>query len=182
RPGLTFGRVLDTSIIESLFKLTQQFLLLFVQAYRRLDLNVTIQVTGVTGTQALDPLATQAEGLAHLSTFRDGDFTSSSQRRHLNGAAQGGGRKGDGQLAMQILAVTLEDSVRLDADFHIQVTGWPTVHARFAIAAGTDAHAVINTGRNLDLQGFGLLDLALAVAHHAGIRNFLAATVTGWAG
>src|SRR5690606_26998999 len=182
RPGLAFGRVLDATITQGLFKLTQQFLLLFVQTYRGLNLNVAVQVTGVAGAQALDTLAAQAECLAHLGAFRDGDFATPCQGRHFHRSAQGRRGKGDGQLAMQVLAITLENTVRLDADFHIQVTGRTTVHARLAIATGADAHAIINTGWNLDLQSLGLFDLAFAVTHHAGIRNFLAATVTGRAG
>src|SRR5690606_35502049 len=110
------------------------------------------------------------------------DLAASRQGGHFHRTAQGGRGEGDSQLAMQVFAVALEDAVRLDADLHVQVARRAAVHARLAIAAGADAHAVVDAGRDLDLQGLGLLDLAFAMTDVAGVRNFLAAAVAGRAG
>ncbi|MNN94567.1 hypothetical protein D3C81_2132160 [compost metagenome] len=65
---------------------------------------------------------------------------------------------------MQIVAVALEDLVLLDVDFHIQVARRAAIDARLAIAAGADAHAVVDAGRDFDLQGLVAADAAHAVA------------------
>src|SRR5690606_14548267 len=72
---------------------------------------------------------------------------------------------------MQVVAIALENLVLLDVDFHIQVARRPAVYTRFAIAGGADAHAVIDTGRNLDFQRLGALDLAQAATGGAGVGN-----------
>src|SRR5690606_19994720 len=74
----------------------------------------------------------------------------------------------------------LEDVVRLQADFHIQVARRTPIDARLAIAAGADAHAVVYARGNLDLQGLVLPDAAHALACRAGVGNDLAAAMAGW--
>src|SRR5690606_4105364 len=59
---------------------------------------------------------------------------------------------------------------------------WATIDARLTIAARTDAHPIVNSGWDIDRQGFRILDLAPAMTAGAGVRNFLAAAATSRAG
>ena len=72
--------------------------------------------------------------------------------------------------------------MRTDADLDVQVTCGAAIGARLAVTGRADAHAFVDTGRNLDFQGFLLLDAALAVAVGAGIRDDLAGAVAVRAG
>ena len=75
---------------------------------------------------------------------------------------------------MQVIAIALEDVVFLQADLDEQITRWPAIGARLAIARAADAHAVVDTRRDFDFQRFLLFDLALPVAGAARIGNDLA--------
>src|SRR5690606_36095797 len=56
------------------------------------------------------------------------------------------------------------------------------VEPRLAVAGGADAHAVIDPGRNLDLQSLVLADAAHAIAIAAGIGDLLAGAMASRAG
>src|SRR5690606_19631236 len=64
----------------------------------------------------------------------------------------------------------------------VQIARRPAIDARLAIACGAYAHAIVDTGRNLDLQRFVLADAAHAVAGGARVGNLLARTMAGGAG
>jgi hypothetical protein len=65
---------------------------------------------------------------------------------------------------MQVVAFALEHRMRLDVDFHVQVARRPAIGARFAVAGRADAHAVVDTDRDLHFQRLVALDAALARA------------------
>src|SRR5690606_14059077 len=181
-PGLALRRVAVAPVVQRSLELPQDGLLLVAQAHWRFDRHVAIQIAGVTGAHAAYALAAQAEGLARLRTFGNRDLGLAAQRGHLQLAAQCRRGERNGQLAVQVVAIALEDLVRLDVDFHVQVARRPAVDARLAIAAGADAHAVIDARRNLDLQGLVAAYTAYAIAGRARVGDFLARPVAGGAG
>src|SRR5690606_11135697 len=182
RPGLALGRVFFTPVRQGGFKLAQQFLLLVGQADRRFQRDVAIQIAGIAGTHAANAFAAQAEDFAGLRSFRNRDRAASAQCRHLQLAAQRRRGERDRQLAVQVVAIALEDRVRLDVHLNVEVARRAAVDTRLAITTGADAHAVIDPRRNVDRQGFRILDLAPAMTVGARIRNFLAAAAAGRAG
>src|SRR5690606_14766416 len=114
------------------------------------------------------------EGLAMLRAFGDVDLRLATQRRHFDAAAQGCGGQRHGHVAVQVVAIALENLVLLDADLDVQIACRAAIGARLAIARRADAHALVDAGRDLDFQRLGFLDLALAVARGAGLGNDLA--------
>ena len=80
----------------------------------------------------------------------------------------------DRHLAVQIVTVALEHLVLAYADLDIQVARRPTIDAWLAVAGRADAHAVIDTGRDLDLKRLVALDPTHAIARAAGVGNRLA--------
>ena len=88
----------------------------------------------------------------------------------------------DGHRAVQVVAIALKNVVLLEADFNVQITRGAAVGARLTIARAANAHAVVDTGRNFDFQGFLALDLSLTRAGGAGIGNDLAHTAASRAG
>src|SRR5690606_19898898 len=105
-----------------------------------------------------------------------------AERRHMQLAPQCGRRERNRQLTMQVVVVALEDLVLLDMDLDIEVAGRPAIDAGFAIAARSNTHTVIDTGRDLDLQGLVPTCTANAVARHTRIGDLLTAAVAGRAG
>src|SRR5712672_3095816 len=83
---------------------------------------------------------------------------------------------------MQIVAVTLEDVMLLDADLDVEVARRPAVGAGLAVAAGADAHALVDAGRDLHFERLVALDAPLAAAGQARLRNDLAGAMAVRAG
>lgn len=79
--------------------------------------------------------------------------------------------KGNGDLAPDIIAVTLKERIGPDADCHPQITGGTAVAAAIALAAHRYGLAVINAGRDIDGHGLADLDTALAAALGAGLLD-----------
>ena len=79
---------------------------------------------------------------------------------------------------MQVEAVAFEYFVRLHMHGDIQIARRRAVAAGFALAAQTDALAVVDTGRNIHFHRFAGLHPALAAAFQARVFDFLARTVT----
>src|SRR3990167_3871094 len=179
-PALAAGRVASAAFFQRFFQLAQELALVLGEFDRGFHGDVAVQVAGVAGAHALDALAAQAELLAGLGAFGDVDGCLARERRHLNLAAQRCGDEAHRHLAMQVVAVALEDVVLLEANLDVQIARWATVGARFAGAA--DAHAMVDAGRNFDFQRFLLLELALALAGGAGLGNDLACAAAVWAG
>src|SRR5664279_4245801 len=88
----------------------------------------------------------------------------------------------DADVAVQVVAVTLEDVVSLDANLDVEVAVRPSVRARLAVAAGADAHAFVDARRNLHFERLVLLQTPLAVAGDARLGDDLARAVAGRAG
>ena len=170
------------AFLQRLLKFPQQFALMLGEFHWCFDQNVAIQVTRVTRAHPLDAFAAQPELLAGLSAFRDVNGRFSGQRGYVNFPAKCGGDDADRHRAMQIVAVTFENVVLFEPDFNVEVTGRAAVGAGLAVACAANAHAAVNAGRDLDLKGLLLLDLALAVACGAGLWNDLARAAAGGAG
>ena len=56
-------------------------------------------------------------------------------------------------MSVQVAALALEDRVRPDPDAQVQVPGGAAVRARFALAGGADARAVLHAGGDAHVHG-----------------------------
>jgi len=83
---------------------------------------------------------------------------------------------------MNVIAIAFENVVLLEADFDVQITWRATVGAWLAVAGATNAHAAVDATRDLDFQCLLFLDLALAMAGNAGLRDDLADATASRAG
>src|SRR5690606_33174007 len=104
------------------------------------------------GPQAPYTFATQPECLACLGAFRNRNGTPASKRGHFQLAAQSGSGKRYGQLAVQIVTITLENCVLLQMNFNIEIARRPSVDARLAIATGANTHTVVDTRRDFHFE------------------------------
>jgi len=87
--------------------------------------------------------------------------------RHRHGRAQRGLRDGQVDLRDQVVALSDEPRIGLDADEHVQVAGAPADLAGVPFAAEPDALPVVDPGRDLDRDRAFLDDPAVAAARPA---------------
>ena len=106
---------------ERIFELAQQILLLIAQVLRHLNVHREEQITLGRAAQLLNALRADAEGRALLRTRRNAVLHRALKRRDVDIAAQRRLRKADRHIAVQIVAVALEDLVRTHRADHIQV-------------------------------------------------------------
>jgi len=166
--------VLAAAFAQGFIELFEQLLLVLGELDRRFHRDVAVQVARVAAAHAFDAFAAQAELLAGLRALRDVDGGFAAQRGHFDLATECCFGEADRHRTVQVIAIALKDLVLLDADLDVQVAGWATVGAGLAVAAGSDAHAVVDARRDLHFQRFLFLDLAFAVAGAARVGNDLA--------
>ena len=174
-PAFFAGGVFVAALLEGGLQFAKEFALLFGEFDGGLHTHVAIQIAFGAGVQALDAFAAQAELFAALRAFRHGDEGFAFERGHFGFAADGRRGEADGHDAVQVVAVALEDVVLFHAHFDVEVAGRAAVDAGFAVAAGAQAHAVVDAGGDFDFQRFVCFDFALAVAAGAGVVDLFAA-------
>src|SRR5581483_5603505 len=95
-----------------------------------------------------DALSLQPERGARLGAGRNFNVGFAGQRGDFNLGPQRRLHKADRHLANQIVAITLENLVRLDVKNNIQVAGWSAAHACLAVPRGAKPRSGIHTGWN----------------------------------
>src|ERR1700682_2896951 len=172
-------RVVRTRILRvDRLKLAQQLFLPRGQLHRRFDRDMAEEVAIATAAYAFDALSPQSKDLSCLRFRGDLDFGVAVQRRDLDFAAHGRGRKTDRHLAVKIVVLALEDRMLLQVHDHIEVAVRAPVQSCLAFTRESDAIVTIDSGRNLDRQGLALSDAARAAAGRAWLGHDLATAVT----
>src|ERR1700681_3166889 len=144
-------RVVRTRILRvDRLKLAQQLFLPRGQLHRRFDRDMAEEVAIAAAAYAFDALSPQSKNLSCLRFRGDLDFGVAVQRRYLDFAAHGRGRKTDRHFAVKIVVLALEYRMLLQIHDHIKVAVRSTVEACLAFAREADAVVVIDSGRNLD--------------------------------
>src|SRR3989338_4515012 len=133
-PAFGRGGMFFSPFAEGFIQFLEQLTLVLGELDRRLDHDVAVQVARVAGADALDALATQAEGLAMLRAFGDVDLRLATERRHFDAAAQGCRGQRHGHVAVQVIAIALENLMLLDADLDVQISCRAAIRAGLAIA------------------------------------------------
>ncbi len=167
---------------RDLVEFPEQLLLAFSQLHRCLDDDVNHQIARGMAADIADAFAPEAEDLGALRLRGNPYVGGAVEGGDLDFAAQGCGGETDWHLAMQVVTIALEDGVLLDVNLHVEIPRRPTVDTGFAMAAMTQAHAVIDPRRNLHFEGLLPLDAPRAAAGGAGLRNDAAAAMAFGAG
>lgn len=137
-----------------------------------------IQVALLLGMQIGHALASEPEDFSSLRGFGNRDARLRIHRRHGNFAAQSRRCKTDRQIRMQVVAVSLEDIMRLDEHLHIQIAVGPAIEPRFSASLNANALSVIDARWNIDFKRLRLPYAANALTIRARIRNDLTRTMT----
>ena len=104
------------------------------------------------------------------------------KRRYVDFGTQDRHRIGNAYIAENIVAVTLEDGMRLDVRNDVEVTLRSSVRTVVTLAADGEGIAHVDTGGDLDLHGSGAAYHADALTARAGILDDLALAVALRAG
>src|SRR5690349_9458098 len=152
-------------------ELAQQLLLAFGQLLGHLDEDAHELVAAAGALELGQALVAQAEDLAALRAGRDRHLGPAAQRGDLDLVAQRQLVEGEGQLAEQVGAVALEDAVLVLAHDHVQVAARRALVAGIALLRHAQAQAVLDAGRDLELDLALLGQLARAAAFAAGVLD-----------
>ena len=114
----------DLAAIERLFELTQQVFLCIAQVDRGLYHRLAQQVAFGTRTQRANPLASHAEHASGLGFRRNLQDHTTFEGWHFHFPAKGGRGKADRYLAIQVVAITLENRMFLNVHLNVQITCW----------------------------------------------------------
>src|SRR5690606_15570731 len=153
----------------------QQFALLGGQVDRRLHHRLAVQVARRTAAYRPDALVAQPELFAGLGLGRDPQFDLAVERRHPDDVAERRLRDPDRDLAVQVVAVALEDRMRAHPHLDVQVAGRGAGGPGLALARQPDAVAAGHARRDLHRPHLLLPLAAVAVAGLARVGDGLAA-------
>src|SRR5450755_2076775 len=160
-----------------LLQLAQQLLLAVGEAHRGLHHHLAQEVARIGRAHALDALAAQAKHLPRLGLGRHLDLGRAVERGNLDLAAERRLGEADGHLAVEVVAIALEDAMGLQVHDDVEVPRRAAVHAGLAFAGQADAVALVDAGGNLHRQSLVLLQAPGATASRAGIGHHLARAV-----
>src|SRR5690606_812870 len=175
-------RVPRAFFLQRAVEFSQQFFLLAGEIDRSLHRHAAEQVTACATAHRLDALVAQTKDTAGLRLRRDLQRHLSIERGHDDRAAQRGRDETHRHFTGQMLAVALEDLVRLHVHLDIEVTGRTTVAAGLTFTRQADAITAVHAGRNLHRELARAAHAPLPEAGIAGILHHLAtaaATRTG---
>ena len=164
-------------------ELLQQVPLALGEMPGRLDGDLDVHVAAGGAAQDREALAAQAELVAGLGAC--GNFhlrAAAVDGGHLHIAAKRGLRHGQGDAAVDVGAVPLEDLVRGDGDVHEEVAGWGSSGAGLALAGQADTGAFLDAGGDCDLKRALALHRASTVADAAGVLDDPAGAAAGGTG
>ena len=170
-------------LAERLGELAKQFLLLCVQVLRGFDEDGDDEVAASFGVYVGDSLAAKGEGGARLSSLGDLVLLGlAAEDRDIDLSTQRCLGEADGNVAVEVVAVTSEDLVILDSYLDDEVAVVAAVSAGRALSAQDYSLHRVDTCRDRYLELLINLDVALAVTVLAGVFDDLtgsAALLTG---
>src|SRR5690606_8298144 len=139
------------------------------QVDRHLYRNLDVEVAGRGRAEHRHALAAQAELRAGLRAGGDRHLGPAAvQRRHLDVAAEGRRGHGDRHAAVEIRAVALKEAVRPDRQEDVEVARRRAAHPGLAFAGQANPGAVLDSRRNVYLQGLLAMNATGPAAAFAG--------------
>src|SRR6185369_280633 len=123
-------------------------------------------------------LVTQPEDTPGLGLGGNLERHMAIERRHVDAATEHGGGEADRDLARQMLAVALENLVRLHVHFDVEIARRSAVAPGLALARQANAIAGVHARRNLHGESLGSAHSTLPQAGVAGILDDGAAATT----
>src|SRR5664279_1195974 len=159
-----FGELLAAQPRE----LGEQLRLLVVQFGGRLNVQVNIEVSAPCALQAPHAQALEGHGRSRVSAGPDVDLLRPIKAFHRGHRAERGGRHGQLQRAVEVVASALKGLVREFTNLDVEVASRPSAQAGIAGARHADPRPRLDAGRNVDVDRPALSRASLPGAFGAG--------------
>src|SRR5438094_4740419 len=178
-PKEIFCAFKKTSIQRSIFltakrgKFLQLAALLGVQSRWHFHHDAREQISASTALEVCNSLAPQLEDLAALRSGRNSQVCLAFERRHRDLAAERGNRKGDRNLAIEIIFIALKHRVLFDVKHDVEIARRPAADAGFAISRRTQPRTAADTRWNFQFDPAGIFDPPFAAAFMTWFFNNL---------
>ena len=167
----------------SIGEFPQEFLLFGIEVFRYGDRDLDVVVaTAVLGPQDRYAFAADAEDRPRLGAGRDGQLDLAVQGFDEDLRPQGSLGEGNRFLGQDVVAFTGELGIAADEDIDVQIAVTAAADARFAFTGYAQACAVVDAGRDLDLQFLADLDRPCAMAFLALVMDDLACAAAAGTG
>ena len=127
-------------------------------------------------------LTAKPDGRSGLSTRRHSESMITLERRHLDLRSERGLRNRYRDLAVDIIALPLEEGVLLDRDHHVEIAGGSIAESRFPLTRNAQTGTILHAGRNSKLEDLLFLNHARTAALTAGLLDDAARPVAGGTG
>ena len=173
-----------TLLFKGRLKTLENLLLLCVEVAGGLYVYCNYEVAEALGIVDIgNTLASDGEGFAGLCALGNSElFLTAVKHRNLDLCAERRLCKADGDLAVEVVALSGEERVVLYSYLDDEVAVRTAVSARRALTAKHYILICVDAGGDIDLELFVDLNVALAVTVVAGGLDDLTCTATGGAG
>ena len=165
-------------IAQSFGEILKLFFLLRIQLSRHSNLHVDVEVPFSICSKLFQTLAAEAEGCSILGACRDFDIGFAIKSRHRQITAEGSDWVTQRNVAMQILAFSLEDIVLFDLNDNVEIAIRTTACSSIAVSAGTEAGTFFNPSWHFQADACAIFHAATAVALLTRIGDGLAGAIT----
>src|ERR1700686_571653 len=126
--------------------------LLAVQSRRHFDKQTREQITALAPVDVHDSFPAKFKQLPALCAGWHFELRFALQGGHVHFATEGGHAERNGQFAIKMIVLTLEDFVFLDVNDDIKIAVRAAPNAGLAVPRGTQARAIRDSGGNLQLD------------------------------
>src|SRR5439155_9290855 len=168
-------------LARAALELLQQGALLLGQPPRDLDVHEHALVPASEALQHGHAAPSQDPDLPRLRARLELELGLAVERRHPHGRAQRGVRHRQVDRGEDVVSLAHEARVRADPDLDVEIPCLSAERARMALARKPDLLAVVDSGRDLDVERSFLDDPAGAFALVAGVLDDAAGATTAGA-
>ena len=165
-------------VAQSFGEILKLLFLLRIHLRRHGNLHVDVEVTFSICSQLFQTLAAEAEGCSILRACWDFDIGFAIKSRHRQITAKGSDRVTQRNVAMQILAFSLEDIVLFDLDDNVEIAIRATASSSIAITAGTESGTFFNPSWDFQADACAIFHAATAVALLTWVGDGLTCAIT----
>ena len=157
----------------------EKLFLFLVDLFGDFDMKFNEQIPTDPSLRVGHSLILQSIDFARLRPRRNGNVVFSREDGNVERCPQRRLSERNRDLAHQISSIPFEEIMGFDSNVDIQIPWRTTAFARFPFASQAELHAVINSGRNLDIQLARSADDPLTATIRTLVPNARPATTTG---
>lgn len=153
-----------------------------VEVAGNLDDDFDVEIAVTVALETFNPFPFEAEDGVGLGAGGDADLGLAGEGGHFDFRAEGRLDELDGDLADEIVAITMKDFVSFDVENDVKIAGGAPTETGFAVADGTEARAGVDAGGDFQFNLAGFFATTGTVANAARFFDDLAGAFAATAG